>query len=159
MSGPPLDLERTGTEPTTYWFDEPLILNTHPLPETDYPESLWLWMALTPDVLSEGMDDPDNPGTPINLRTKLELPDYFFTHHRQYIVAGVLSTMMLMPGKPFTSNHKSELHGRRFKAGKAKMRDYARHAWSFSDYTWKFPAFAHGGPFNAVWADPRIAPI
>ena len=156
MSQPPLvQLDKQAAEPNYFYMDDgPQVVQYWPKPEAGVTTTVMARVMRTIDTLAE-----DPPGTPVDLKTALNLPLYFFSHHRQYIVSGVYSRMMLMPGKPFTSNSKSEHHGRKFRAGLAKMRDYARHTWGFSEATWRFPEFASNGPFNATWADPRIAPL
>lgn len=154
LASPPLAGDQTAPEPYAYWMPEPSTLQTFPRPEGDTANEVYVHMALAPDLTVEFAEV-----NPINLREELEVPEFFFGQHLEMWIAGVTGRMAMMPGKQFTSNHKSEYHLRRFRSQLSKSRDYARHQWSRGGNTWRYPAFANSGPFTSVWADPRIAPL
>lgn len=94
------------------------------------PEANEYWIA----VLALNVDDPlDKEGLASTV------PDWIMDKYYDYIQAGVKSKMMLMPGKPWTSQQGSAFWGRKFNEGIGLARTEARARYVFSSQRWAFP--------------------
>jgi hypothetical protein len=93
------------------------------------PESNDLWIA----TLAMNVTDPtDSEGLP-------QAPNWIINKYYKYIADGLISRLMLQPGKPYSSQQGASFHGRRFLQGVGLARTEARHRYTFSSQRWVFP--------------------
>lgn len=93
------------------------------------PQATEMWVAtiaVTPcdPVDSDGFTDP---------------PDWVMEKYLTYIRSGVISQLMLQPGKPYSSLPGSQYHGRKFNEGVGLARTEVRHMFGFGGQHWIFP--------------------
>jgi hypothetical protein len=75
-----------------------------------------------------------------------EPPDWVMEKWNSYIASGVISRLMLQPGKPYSSLPGSQYHGRKFNEGVGLARTEVRRMFTYGSQRWNFP----GG-----WNTPR----
>lgn len=102
----------------------------------DNPSSNETWIvtvALTPcdPVDSDGFVDP---------------PDWVMEKYLRGIASGVISALMLQPGKPYSSLPGAQFHGRKFNEAVGLARKEVRHMFLFGAQRWNFPT---------GWNNPR----
>jgi hypothetical protein len=83
-------------------------------------------LALTPcdPVDSDGFVDP---------------PDWTMEKYLSYLSSGVISKLMLQPGKPYSSVVGAQYHGRKFNEGIGLARTEVRRMFSYGAQRWSFP--------------------
>jgi hypothetical protein len=99
-------------------------------------------LLLHPTPLNEELNSLLVACTLIPTCDTCELPDYFYTHYRDAIIAGVCSRMMRMASKPWSDRASALMFGREFRNHIKRTRDITKTRYSFSDAPWRFPHFA-----------------
>jgi hypothetical protein len=69
----------------------------------------------------------------------LEPPDWVMEKYLSYLASGVISRLMLQPGKPYSSIQGSQYHGRKFNEGVGLARTEVRRMFSWGAQRWQFP--------------------
>jgi hypothetical protein len=94
------------------------------------PRATELWIA----TLSLNLTDPtDSEGLPAGV------PSWIIDKYFRQISSGVISRLMLQPGKPYSSQAGAAFHGRKFNDGIGLARTEARHMYTYSGQRWAFP--------------------
>lgn len=116
------------------------------------------WMARTGVLLNAGTKCPTlriwmNPQAPeiwiatvsLNVTDPLdkdgftEPPDWVMEKYYSYIMSGVISRMMLQPGKPYSSIQGAQFHGRKLNEGIGIARTEVRRMFTYGSQRWHFP--------------------
>lgn len=66
-------------------------------------------------------------------------PDWVLEKYYSYITSGVISRMMLQPGKPYSSIQGAQFHGRKFNEGVGIARTETRRFFTYGSQRWHFP--------------------
>lgn len=69
-----------------------------------------------------------------------EPPDWVMEKWSGYISSGVISRLMLQPGKPYSSLPGAQYHGRRFNDGVGLARTEVRRMFTYGSQRWRFPS-------------------
>lgn len=69
----------------------------------------------------------------------VEPPDWIMEKYLSGIASGVISRLMLQPGKPYSSLPGSQYHGRKFNEAVGLARTEARTLFTFAGQRWAFP--------------------
>jgi hypothetical protein len=77
--------------------------------------------------------DPDGFSVP---------PDWVIEKYYPYITSGVISRMMLQPGKPYSSLQGAQFHGRKLNEGIGIARTEVRRMFTYGSQRWHFPTQA-----------------
>jgi len=113
----------TGQEPTAYMMADTGHLVLNPIPTLDHTKSYTIDISLIPT------------------NVKARLPQEFLTHHRDAIISGVCSRMMLMISKPWSNPTTALYHGKRFRNFVKRSRALTNSKYS-PGAGWRFPDFA-----------------
>ena len=79
----------------------------------------------------------------------VEPPDWVMEKYLRGIASGVISALMLQPGKPYSSLPGAQYHGRKFNEAVGLARKEVRHMFTWGAQRWDFP---HGGGIRRVRA-------
>ena len=90
------------------------------------PETWLATIALTP------CDPTDSDGF-------VAPPDWVLEKYLAYIRSGIVSQLMLQPGKPYSSIPGSQYHGRKFNEGVGLARTDVRNMFGYGVQHWQFP--------------------
>ena len=66
-------------------------------------------------------------------------PDWLIAKYRDYLASGVLTRLMLQPGKPYSSIQGAQYHGRKFNEGVGIARTEIRRMLTYGAQRWNFP--------------------
>lgn len=103
------------------------------------PQADELWIV----TLTMNVSDPtDDEGMP-------NVPDWIVDKYGECITDGVISKLMLQPGKPYSSQAGAAFHGRRHFQSIGQARQDARHMNTYGSQRWAFPQ-------NFNYRRPRI---
>lgn len=69
-----------------------------------------------------------------------EPPDWVMEKWSGYIASGVISRLMLQPGKPYSSLPGAQYHGRKFNDGVGLARTEVRRMFTYGSQRWRFPS-------------------
>lgn len=73
------------------------------------------------------------------------VPEWVWLRYKDVLLAGVLSSLMLQPAKPFTNLQLGQIHGVKFQSGKARARASSRKGHLYGGQRWSYPQnFATG---------------
>lgn len=93
------------------------------------PQADELWIA----TVSLNVADPtDSEGLPC-------VPDWIAEKYNGYLADGVISRLMLQPGKPYSSQAGAAFHGRKFNLGLGLARQESRNMFTYGSQRWAFP--------------------
>jgi hypothetical protein len=93
------------------------------------PQADELWVV----TFALNVTDPtDSEGLP-------NVPDWIIDKYNNQISDGVISRLMLQPGKPYSSQQGAAFHGRRFFQGMGQARQDARNMFTYGSQRWSFP--------------------
>lgn len=95
----------------------------------DLPASPELWIA---DVALTVSDPTDGDGLPF-------VPDWIVQKYQDAITSGLLSRVMVHPGKPYTNKEAAAYHGRKYMSGVSAARLDARHGANYGGQRWAYP--------------------
>jgi hypothetical protein len=90
------------------------------------PETWIMTVALTPCDPT----DPDGFVCP---------PDWVMEKYLSYLASGVMSKLMLQPGKPYSSLQGAQYHGRKLNEGVGLARTEVRRMFAYGAQRWNFP--------------------
>lgn len=121
----------TGTDPSAYYMEDTGTLRLHPVPTVDHKQAYVVSLSMIP------------------INQKVLLPNYFMSHHRDAIIDGTCSRMMLINGKPYSNAGLAVHHGKRFRNFVKRSRTLTRARYS-EGAAWRYPDFAkqRGGYFR-----------
>ena len=123
LTSPPRYLGKPA-RPRYFMLEEPGTLLLYPAPDKDYLESLSVDLTVIP------------------IDADTVLPDFFWTHHRDAVLSGVLGRMMVMPSKPWSSAPTGIMNQRRFRNFVKRSRATSGQRWGMDVQNWMFPYFA-----------------
>jgi hypothetical protein len=66
-------------------------------------------------------------------------PDWIMEKYGTYLSSGVISRMMLQPGKPYSSQPGAQFHGRKFNEGIGIARTEVRRMFTYGSQRWNYP--------------------
>jgi hypothetical protein len=78
-------------------------------------------------------DPVNNEGLPI-------VPDWILDKYYDYIKSGVVSRLMMSPGKGYSSQQGASFHGRKFNEGIGLARTEVRAMFTYGGQRWAFPS-------------------
>lgn len=90
------------------------------------------------------IDPTDSEGLP-------RLPNYIVEKYQDSIQSGLLSRLMMYPGKPYSSPQMAQFHGRRFYTGVNLAKKEARQGFQLAGQRWVFPQQFAGPTSQRVW--------
>jgi hypothetical protein len=99
-------------------------------------------LLLDPIPLEEELNSLHVACTLIPTSTTCRLPDFFFTHYRDAIIAGTCSRMMMMSNKSWADRAAGTMHAKQFKKYISQIRNTTKARYSLADGSWRFPHFA-----------------
>ena len=79
------------------------------------------------------------PCDPVDAEGFLDPPDWVMEKYLNYLRSGVVSALMLQPGKPYSSVQGAQFHGRKFNEGVGLARTEVRRMFTYGSQRWNFP--------------------
>ncbi len=79
------------------------------------------------------------PTDPVDSNGFVDPPDWVMEKYLRSIASGVMSALMLQPGKSYSSLPGAQYHGRKFNEGIGQCRTEVRQMFGYSVQRWAFP--------------------
>jgi hypothetical protein len=86
------------------------------------------------------------PCDPVDSDGFVEPPDWVMEKYLRGIASGVISALMLQPGKPYSSLPGAQYHGRKFNEAVGLARKEVRHMFVWGAQRWAFPMGGYNTP-------------
>ena len=102
------------------------------------------WITRHPMRL--GGDSALTPCDPVDSDGFVDPPDWVMEKYLRGIASGVISALMLQPGKPYSSLPGAQYHGRKFNEAVGLAKKEVRHMFVWGAQRWNFPMGGYNTP-------------